>query len=54
MEPQVGEIWTSSNGWNVLLLEELDNRSSRFSIIYLEDGLISNATIDNFYWKKVA
>jgi hypothetical protein len=56
MEPQVGEIWTSTESWHVLLLEELDKNDfgpAWFSVLYLEDGLITNARIDLF-WQKVA
>jgi hypothetical protein len=56
MEPQVGDIWVSGSRWHVLLLEKLekaDSRTNWFSILFLEDGLISTAAIDQLYWQKV-
>lgn len=52
-KPQVGDIWTSGNGWHVLLLKEDYVGYDEFFLLYLEDGLYSHARIDMF-WTKVA
>jgi len=54
-DPQVGDIYTNTAGWHVLLLQKIMNRTNLplFLCIYLEDGLISETTIDLF-WDKVA
>lgn len=55
--PQIGDIWASSNGWHILLIDKpegYDERDYVFNVIYLEDGVITNVSVDWFGWTKVA
>jgi hypothetical protein len=55
--PQIGDIWASSNGWHILLVDRpdgYDDSECVFNVIYLEDGVTSRVSLDWFAWTKVA